>query len=83
MARIEARDRDWVFNNLKLFQVHLLNDAGIEKAKKLQQLFTNFLHELIDLNGSEGREMAIVFTKLEEASFFAKKAMAMKKENQQ
>ena len=82
MPKIESRDADWV-KRLSLFEVHMLNDQGIEKAKKLQSLFDDFLNELIAMNTAEGREMAIVFTKLQEASFFAKRAMAMRSENNQ
>ena len=65
-----------------LFKVHLLNAEGIRKAERLQGLFGDFLNELILISGDQSREMSIVFTKLEEASMFAKKAMAMRPENQ-
>ena len=65
-----------------MFEVHVLNSAGISNAKLLQRLFQNFLEEIETISGKEGREIAIVRTKLEEASFYAKKAMAMKPENQ-
>jgi hypothetical protein len=66
------------------FEVHILNEAGIEKAKIIAQKFDTFLSELIVLWGNPGwnRETALVRTKLEEASFFAKKTMANQSENQ-
>ena len=80
----------------KEFQVHMLNDAGKAKAAAIAVAFDECLTKLITLcappaNGSPGagailypqgtREMAIVRTKLEEACFFAKKAMASSPEN--
>lgn len=71
------------------FEVHLLNALGIEKAKGIAEHFDKFLTELeskycgtADDSGNT-RELAIVKTKLEEACFFAKKAMAKNKINQQ
>lgn len=50
----------------------------------MQTMFQEFLIRIEDIcsNSDAGREMAIVRTKLEEASFFAKRAMAMNPENQ-
>lgn len=67
-----------------MFEVHLLNDQGKKKATQLQVLFGDFLknvEEVIGPIGQGGREMAIVRTNLETASFYAKRAMAMKSEN--
>ncbi len=78
------------------FAVHILNEDGIKKAKMIAAVFDDALEELktLCLRSSSaggitlpshflnGREFAIVKTKLEEASFFAKKAMAMLPENQ-
>jgi hypothetical protein len=64
------------------FAVHLLNDKGKDGARRLADLFTTVLDEIEGLVGVDGREIAIVRTKLEEASFFAKKALAMHAENQ-
>jgi hypothetical protein len=64
------------------FAVHILNGPGIAKARELAYLFTAFLNDLESVCGVDGREMSIVRTKLEEASFFAKKAMASRPENQ-
>jgi hypothetical protein len=61
------------------FKVHILNEAGIQKAQELGGKFDEFLTNL-DLN--KDRYGAIVRTKLEEACFFAKKSLASKPENQ-
>lgn len=66
-----------------MFEVHMLNEDGKRKAVDLAQGFKNLVGILEELCGPEGREMAIVRTKLEEACFFAKRAMAVKPENQQ
>ncbi len=64
------------------FAVHLLNSEGIEKAKALGAVFSRALDSLEHLAGKDGREMAIVRTKLQEASFMAKRAIAVRPENQ-
>jgi hypothetical protein len=64
-----------------MFEVHTLNEKGMAKAKELQRMFEEFLIDLCDICGTDGREMSIVRTKLQEASFFAKRAMAMQPEN--
>ena len=67
----------------KLFEAHKLNSVGLRKANEIAFYFDNLLSALeIPCEGS-GREMAIVKTKLEEACFFAKKAMAQNEENQE
>jgi hypothetical protein len=65
-----------------LFQVHLLNEDGKNKAAIIAKLFDSFLSDLSDMTGTDGREIAIVRTKLEEAYFFAKKAMESNPANQ-
>lgn len=64
-----------------MFEVHKLNEQGMRKARNIQANFTTLLETLEDICGPDGREVAIVRTKLEEASFFAKRAMAMRPEN--
>ena len=68
------------------FQVHILNDAGIDKAKCLGEAFSEFLDKIESFipqtPSQNGREMALVKTKLQEASFFAKRAIAVLPENQ-
>ena len=65
-----------------LFQVHRLNDDGMKNAQKIAEAFDLLLTNL-RLLCTDGREFSIVKTKLEEACFFAKKAMASTKANQQ
>lgn len=59
----------------KEFQVHMLTEDGKSKAQAIASAFDECLEKLKGLC-PEGRELSIVKTKLEEASFFAKKAMA-------
>ena len=63
------------------FDVHLLNDMGVRKATRIAVIFSRSLEELETVCGADGREMAIVRTKLQEACFFAKRAMAANPEN--
>jgi len=64
-----------------LFQFHKLNERGIDQAQHIAQVFTQLLTSL-RVVCPEGREFAIVKTKLEEAAFFAKKSIANVPENQ-
>lgn len=59
------------------FQVHMLNEEGKAKAQQISSLFDELLLGLSE-RVPDGRELAIVRTKLEEACFFAKKGMALK-----
>lgn len=63
------------------FRTHQLNEQGIEKAGAIGSAFDDLL-EYLKKQIPEGRGLAIVKTKLEEASFFAKKAMACDPINQ-
>lgn len=63
-----------------LFKVHMLNDQGKEKANLIAESFDGLVIYLSKLC-PESREFSIVKTKLEEACFFAKKAMAQQAEN--
>jgi len=65
------------------FEVHMLNDIGKKKATLIAENFTRMLTGLEEICGKDGREIAIVRTKMEEACFFAKKAMAKLPENQE
>ena len=67
-----------------LFQVHALNDDGMNKAKAIAEDFSNLVSKLEAIlgDGVKSREFSLVKTKLEEAAFFAKKAMAVQAENQ-
>jgi hypothetical protein len=77
------------------FQVHMLNDTGIVLATELGGIFSEALDKfdaLIAANppnpenkaaaGEVARCRAIVITKLQEASFFAKRAIAVNPANQ-
>ncbi len=57
-----------------LFGYVKLNAAGREKAENVARYFTNLLEE-IEAIIPKGQELSIVRTKLEEASFYAKKAL--------
>ena len=63
------------------FQVHLLNDEGIAKANELATAFDDLLEGVKSIT-PEGRELALVKTHLEIASFYAKKGMASDPKNQ-
>lgn len=65
----------------ELFKVHLLNENGLAKAKELADAF-EALWTAIEVIVPQGRELSLVKTKLEEASFFAKKGIAQLPENQ-
>jgi len=65
-----------------LFEVYRLNDDGLKKAASIAALFDKVLHELESVCRTDSREFSIVKTKLEEASFFAKKAMSIETGNQ-
>jgi hypothetical protein len=64
------------------FAVHMLNASGKNKAGVIATAFDTLLSDL-ERVCPDGREMAIVRTKLEEACFFAKKSMASALENQE
>lgn len=64
------------------FAVHLLNEEGKKKAAFIQFTFDNCLNALSTVCINPSREWSLVRTKLEEACFFAKKAMATNLTNQ-
>lgn len=66
-----------------LFQVHKLNEDGLAKATQLANSFDNCLMQVQGVIGSSpSRELALVRTHMELASFYAKKAMAINPANQ-
>lgn len=64
------------------FDVHVLNHEGLRKARDIASCFSILLNDLEEHCGKDGREMALVRTHLQEAAFFAKRAMAMQPANQ-
>jgi hypothetical protein len=70
-----------------LFEVHKLNEKGLEKARLLAEHFDillSFLRpECLPAGATDSRYFALVKTHLEEACFYAKKAIATVPENQQ
>ena len=64
------------------FASHILNEDGINKAKKIAEAFDVLLSTLESSYCDEGRSFSICKTKLEEACFFAKKSMATDLRNQ-
>lgn len=63
------------------FQTHLLNERGLTAVGDVGQVFSDMLYKIEALI-PPGRERAIVVTKLQEACFFAKRAVADITENQ-
>jgi hypothetical protein len=66
----------------KEFEVHKLSESGIAKAKQIAEEFDKLLIAVTALT-APGREISIFKTKLEEACFFAKKAIAVDPNNQE
>jgi hypothetical protein len=64
------------------FAVHMLNEVGKAKANIIRGAFDDCLNTLAGVC-TTGREFAVTKTKLEEACFFAKKAMAVNLSNQE
>lgn len=61
---------------MRSFQVHpRLTEQGLEQALKVELAFDECFNKLCDLLPG-GREAALVQTKLQEASFFAFRAVA-------
>lgn len=64
------------------FKVHRLNAAGMAKAQLLAEAFEEALTK-INAIVPASRELSLVVTKLQEASFFAKRAVALHPFNQE
>lgn len=80
IKRLERRIKELEEMNRE-FQVHILNEKGIAKAKQLAEAFDMILN-IVTPMCEDPRCLSLVRTKLEEASFFAKKGMAMSPANQ-
>jgi hypothetical protein len=65
------------------FAFHMLNDQGKVMAARIAMIFTDCLNDLEGTAGKDGRDMAIVRTKLQEAAFFAKRSIADDPKHQQ
>lgn len=64
------------------FTVHLLNDRGLERAAEIAEEYSAFLDRLEKIAGADGREAALVRTHLQIASYYSKRAIAVRRENQ-
>lgn len=64
------------------FKVHRLNEAGLKVAEKIATRFAALLCDLEETIPA-GRERALVTTKLQEACFFAKRAIALQPDYQE
>ncbi len=62
------------------FKVHRLNAVGFAKAVAIADAFRGLL-EIAEVSIPKGRELALVITKLQEACFFTKRAIALQPEN--
>ena len=65
-----------------LFSTVKLSEAGINKVSTIRESFTDLLDYLEQVLPGNSREISIIRTKLEEASFYAVKAVRNYKENQ-
>ena len=58
-----------------LFNYTAMSEAGKEKSVIIAEKFTTLLRDLEEILPGGSREISILKTKLEEASFYAKKAL--------
>lgn len=65
----------------KAFKSLVLNKTGQDNSKVISLLFDELFTKLDTELIPEGRERALMITKLEEACMFAKKAMALEGKN--
>lgn len=66
----------------KEFTKSLLNVTGCEKMNAAAEVLSGALDKLEEIAGADGREMALVRTKLEEAGFYVTRSIALRPENQ-
>jgi hypothetical protein len=64
------------------FSVHLLNEQGLAQADKLKRAFEELWGVIESVTPMSSRPKSVVLTKLQEASMWAKRAMAELPENQ-
>lgn len=64
------------------FKVHRLNDQGMQRATEIARAFDACLTAL-DKVLPQGRERALVITKLQESNFWAKRGIAIDPANQE
>jgi hypothetical protein len=64
------------------FAVHLLNEEGLTGARKLGEILTETLDRIEAINKQPCREMSLVKTHLQDAGFWAKRALAVNPEMQ-
>lgn len=67
----------------KEFSSHILSVPGGQKVRDVREAFDALLTRLDDVIPKPSREMSLARTKLEEACFFAVKAVASNIANQQ
>lgn len=66
-----------------LFEAYPLTSQGQGKVARVREAFSAVLQALIAECGPSGREIALVRTKLEEACFYAIRAISTRTENQE
>lgn len=66
----------------KEFKFHRLNEYGIDKARKLAELYNTLCEQVTEIVRVSSPELTIATRKLEESCFYAKKAMAEQDINQ-
>jgi hypothetical protein len=66
------------------FQAFRLNDHGKQLAHAASEIFTEALNKLDGLLGDQqGRERALMVTTLQQAAFWARRALSVQPSNQQ
>lgn len=65
-----------------LFMVHRLNEDGMKKADRIAEVMEKAYDDLAKVCPVDSREFKIAQQKMEEATFFAKKSMALLPKNQ-
>lgn len=63
------------------FKFIALNEIGITKCNEIEAIFNDAFYKLERVFSGTSRETSLVLTKLQEASYFAKKHVSIQKEN--